>query len=139
MANYDEQLAELKVGLADLADMQKALFMEIGELAIPDLRGKAKYSEQVEKLDDIKAKIEELNERETTLLAEKAAYEKAERERLAKVTCFKCGKVNPDDAKFCEGCGGKLGELPREYCKKCGTINHPNLKFCGECGNKLDD
>ncbi len=47
--------------------------------------------------------------------------------------CTKCGTENPDGAKFCNECGGKLEIV----CPKCGTSNSPGSKFCNECGHNL--
>jgi len=42
--------------------------------------------------------------------------------------CLKCLHENPDDAKFCNGCGQKLESV----CVKCGKANPPGSKFCNE-------
>jgi class 3 adenylate cyclase/tetratricopeptide (TPR) repeat protein/ribosomal protein L40E len=47
--------------------------------------------------------------------------------------CPKCGTENPNVAKFCNECGGKL-EL---VCNECGTTNPPGSKFCNACGQDL--
>jgi ribosomal protein L40E len=47
--------------------------------------------------------------------------------------CPKCGTENPDGAKFCNECAGKL-EL---VCPQCGTSNIPGSKFCNECAHDL--
>jgi class 3 adenylate cyclase len=45
--------------------------------------------------------------------------------------CPKCRKDNPEGAKFCNECGGRL-ELA---CPNCQKVNSPGSKFCGECGH----
>ena len=47
--------------------------------------------------------------------------------------CSKCDFENPDQAKFCGGCGDKLEIL----CPQCNYINPLNHKFCNECGQVL--
>jgi class 3 adenylate cyclase/tetratricopeptide (TPR) repeat protein len=47
--------------------------------------------------------------------------------------CSSCGFENPDDAQFCEDCGGRL-ELA---CPSCGTSVRPGQKFCRSCGTRL--
>ena len=47
--------------------------------------------------------------------------------------CSKCDFENPDQAKFCGGCGDKLEIL----CPQCNYINPLNHKFCSECGQVL--
>jgi class 3 adenylate cyclase/tetratricopeptide (TPR) repeat protein len=47
--------------------------------------------------------------------------------------CPKCSTDNPDQAKFCNECGGKLEVV----CPQCGTSNSPGSKFCNECGRDL--
>ena len=48
--------------------------------------------------------------------------------------CSKCQFENPEDAKFCNECGGTL----QIACPKCGKVNPPGSKFCNECGHKLE-
>ena len=47
--------------------------------------------------------------------------------------CPKCQHANPDSAKFCGSCGGKLSLI----CPKCGFENTPGNRFCNECGHNL--
>jgi class 3 adenylate cyclase len=47
--------------------------------------------------------------------------------------CPKCQAENPEDARFCNGCGHKL-EL---FCPECGKVNPPGSRFCNGCGHKL--
>jgi class 3 adenylate cyclase/tetratricopeptide (TPR) repeat protein len=47
--------------------------------------------------------------------------------------CQKCQHENPDDARFCNGCGKKL-----EFaCPECGKVNPPGSSFCNACGHNL--
>jgi len=47
--------------------------------------------------------------------------------------CPKCQFENPDDNRFCEGCGAPLDKT----CPSCGHANRPNARFCGDCGIEL--
>ena len=47
--------------------------------------------------------------------------------------CPKCQFENPDDNRFCEGCGAPLDKT----CPSCGHANRPNARFCGGCGIEL--
>ncbi|MDY7030560.1 MAG: adenylate/guanylate cyclase domain-containing protein, partial [Thermodesulfobacteriota bacterium] len=47
--------------------------------------------------------------------------------------CPKCEHVNPEDARFCNGCGNKL-ELA---CPECGKGNPTGSRFCNGCGHNL--
>ena len=47
--------------------------------------------------------------------------------------CPKCQHKNPEDARFCNGCGQKL-ELA---CPECGKANPPGSRFCNGCGQSL--
>ncbi len=47
--------------------------------------------------------------------------------------CPQCQAENPDKAKFCQECGGKLSAR----CSQCGAELPPNVKFCSECGAKV--
>ena len=142
MADLDlikEQLAAINDERAALEEKRREALAEFGELALPALRENAEFAAPVEKIDGIEAEAGLLDEKEASLLAEQEQLEQEERERIAKLTCFSCKAVSPDGAKFCENCGAKLGEPPREYCMDCGTMNPPEMKFCGGCGRKLDE
>jgi membrane protease subunit (stomatin/prohibitin family) len=47
--------------------------------------------------------------------------------------CPKCGVATPVGAKFCGGCGEKLGSSEGK-CVKCGAALAAGAKFCGDCG-----
>jgi len=47
--------------------------------------------------------------------------------------CPKCQSENPESAKFCVECGGKLEII----CPKCDFSNSASFKFCAECGHSL--
>ena len=47
--------------------------------------------------------------------------------------CPQCQCDNPDEAKFCNTCGGKLGRV----CVSCGQANPPDSRFCNHCGSPL--
>jgi len=47
--------------------------------------------------------------------------------------CPQCQHENPDSAKFCGSCGGKLTLI----CPQCGFENTPGNRFCNECGHDL--
>ena len=139
MVDFNAQIKAVTDEIAALEDARIKALIELGEQALPELKSKVDYFEPVSRIEEAIAKIEDLKERKKTLEAEKAKFEREEKERAIMRSCTRCGRINPDGAKFCEGCGAQIGVLPREYCKVCTTMNPPTLKFCGECGNKLDD
>ena len=47
--------------------------------------------------------------------------------------CPRCQFENPDDNRFCGGCGAPLDKT----CSSCGHANPPNSRFCGDCGSEL--
>ena len=49
--------------------------------------------------------------------------------------CQACNTENPDQAKFCMGCGDALQNL----CAECGTELPADAKFCFSCGAKVGD
>lgn len=49
--------------------------------------------------------------------------------------CTKCGFSNPDEARFCSGCGLEAGEIE---CPGCNTKNSPGSRFCNACGQALE-
>ena len=59
-------------------------------------------------------------------------------------TCFGCGRENPDDAIYCNGCGRELSPKPRSsadgkqiVCSYCGSLNPPYAAFCSNCAKDL--
>jgi class 3 adenylate cyclase/tetratricopeptide (TPR) repeat protein len=49
------------------------------------------------------------------------------------MVCPACSTENPEDAKFCNGCGVPLARV----CASCGKSNAPGARFCSECGAAL--
>lgn len=53
--------------------------------------------------------------------------------------CLKCGMENPDNNKYCVGCGELLEEAEEKcFCTKCGAENTKNSKYCVTCGQSLN-
>jgi class 3 adenylate cyclase/tetratricopeptide (TPR) repeat protein len=50
-----------------------------------------------------------------------------------KMQCPKCQFENPEESKFCGGCGKKLDLT----CPECGATNPTENKFCNKCGCNL--
>ena len=130
-------LKELKTKLDEVAGQIGALelsereaYAELGRRLYPELA----EDEQADLVLRIKTADEEL----AGLRKEQTAIETEYSQRVAAATCFYCKTVNAEGAAFCEECGKKLGEKPKEYCEACGMMNRPGQKFCGECGKKLE-
>ncbi len=49
--------------------------------------------------------------------------------------CPACNCTNPDENRFCGGCGQPLPLL----CPRCGAQSPPGFRFCGQCGAALGD
>ena len=49
--------------------------------------------------------------------------------------CQTCGRDNPDDARFCGGCGTRLAA--EVVCDHCGTANAADASFCIQCGARV--
>jgi len=47
--------------------------------------------------------------------------------------CPSCNRDNPNDAKFCVGCGSPFAGR----CAKCGAENPSDASFCKQCGTRL--
>ncbi|MCL7452606.1 MAG: AAA family ATPase, partial [Anaerolineae bacterium] len=48
--------------------------------------------------------------------------------------CSRCGRENPDQARFCLHCGARLAAA----CRQCGALVSPLARFCSECGAGVD-
>ena len=139
LAAAASEMAAVARMIEALEERRRAVFAEIGEKALPELRDMPAYAELAAQADAIAGEISAGRQREADLLEEKERHEREEKERIAKLTCFACKTVNVDGSKFCESCGARLGVPPRELCGACGTMNRLGMKFCGECGNKLGE
>ncbi|MCL1794345.1 MAG: zinc ribbon domain-containing protein [Oscillospiraceae bacterium] len=131
-------LEELKISIdramqsiAEQCESLQSVYAELGRELYPALAD-GEYPQLAEKIKTAEANLNALKN-------EQSAMENEYRRLVESVTCFYCRHINADDAVFCEECGKRLGEKPREYCETCGTINNPGQKFCGECGAKLKD
>lgn len=139
IVRIDEMLAAIAGEIESYQMQRLTVFAEIGERLLPELGDRPEFSELVNLSESTAERIETLKRQAAGMLEDKERLEKEEREKLAARTCYICGTVNEEGAKFCESCGSKLGEPPREYCKACGTMNPAGMKFCGECGAKLEE
>src|SRR5881296_1546682 len=50
------------------------------------------------------------------------------------MTCPRCQRENPPQAKFCNACGARLAAI----CPNCSHQNSPGSHFCNECGQPLE-
>jgi len=117
--------------ISKLEQSESQLYTDLGRKVLPDLPDDA-YPELVAEIKLI----------ENNLIGrryEQNSLEKQYQQIIIAATCFYCKAVNADGSAFCEECGKRLGEKPKEYCEACGTMNHPGQKFCGECGTKLPE
>ena len=46
--------------------------------------------------------------------------------------CPGCQQENPENSKFCAGCGYNLKKT--KTCPECNTENNPLVRFCNNCG-----
>lgn len=54
--------------------------------------------------------------------------------------CTSCGVENPDDSRFCMGCGNAIAagkESPGRKCPGCGAEAPAESKFCVGCGKPM--
>lgn len=56
--------------------------------------------------------------------------------------CPRCHALNPDEARFCESCGGALATAAAaantKACLSCGQANEAAAAFCGHCGARME-
>lgn len=50
------------------------------------------------------------------------------------MSCSKCGFSNPEQARFCGGCGLAVATIECQYCH---AENGPGSRFCSACGQSL--
>lgn len=47
--------------------------------------------------------------------------------------CSQCGRRNPRNAQFCNGCGSQLLQM----CSNCMRLNPTDASFCNKCGSEF--
>lgn len=52
------------------------------------------------------------------------------------ITCSRCGKAMPSEAKFCPDCGLKV-EVSHKTCSNCGNSTSGSARFCPSCGTPV--
>ncbi|MDR0490422.1 MAG: zinc ribbon domain-containing protein [Oscillospiraceae bacterium] len=123
---------EITQQVSEFERTELKLYAELGKKLLPELEESSEHAPLVTKLKVIGDRI-------ASLRSECANLEEEYKKSIAERTCYACSFVSPEGARFCEECGAKLGEPPKEYCKACSTMNRPGQKFCGECGAKLEE
>jgi len=59
---------------------------------------------------------------------------------LSLISCRYCGHANPEDAKYCGACGGRLHLPPHlTSCLRCGTVNPVKATACNWCSSPLPE
>ena len=124
-------LEEIAGQIVSFKKSETQLYAKLGKNVLPELE-EGKFSELV-------AEIKEITDKLIFLKNEQASLESEYQKRVIEATCFYCESVNSEGSVFCEECGKKLGEKPKEYCETCGKMNSPGQKFCGECGTRLPE
>jgi hypothetical protein len=51
--------------------------------------------------------------------------------------CPRCSLENSAAARFCKGCGSKLGASSSRLCAGCGAPNKASASFCTSCGTRF--
>lgn len=53
---------------------------------------------------------------------------------VLKGTCDQCGRIRPEDSKYCDRCGKPFAK----ECPDCGQTVDIKADYCGNCGKKLN-
>lgn len=51
--------------------------------------------------------------------------------------CNHCGSSLPDNANFCNKCGGKIRSIEEQICPNCKAKLLPESVFCNKCGTRF--
>jgi len=127
----ETQLIKASSDLADFKRQEAELFAEIGRKAFEE---NPDAWPQADKLKLIQSNILDA---ESKINAAKQAQEEADNAKAAAdaaTLCPSCKTRNPEDVKFCQECGTKLGPAEKQFCTSCGATIPPGTRFCGVCG-----
>lgn len=131
------KIFQAEAGISDLETREKDIYVQIAKKAYPSLSQLPEYRELVENLTLTQKQLAAARLELQKAQDEKAATEQKEQDDLLKRTCSNCDTVNPEDVKFCQECGTKLGGKVNLRCAQCGIDYPVGTRFCGECGNSL--
>lgn len=120
--------------ISDLKKQETELYAQIGRQVLA--KGDVQFPELESKLRLVHENMSVAQEKLKNAQTEKDAREAAKRAEDEKLTCPQCGSRNPDDTKFCQECGAKLGAMK---CRGCGVELAPGTRFCGECGTRVEE
>jgi hypothetical protein len=127
------QVLNAQTELADLQRQETELLVEIGKAAYaanPSACPQdAKLRLIAQNMAAASAALGQASEAQREADAARAAQEAA-------ATRAECGHKNPDDVRYCQDCGRKLGETQARMCAECGAQLAPGARFCGGCGAK---
>jgi len=116
--------------LSDLRRQESELLVEIGRQAYeqnPSVWPQdAKLQLIHQNMAAAEAQMQQAQQAQEQARAEQAAAE-------AVGACPNCGYRNPENIKFCQECGTKLGD---SFCTSCGAKLSAGVAFCGECGTR---
>ncbi len=114
--------------LGDLQKQEAEILTEIGRQAFAQNPGAWPQADKLRLIQSNIAEAQGTLDEAKRIQAEADAAKAADD---ANGLCPSCGHKNPEGVKFCQECGGKLGE---SFCKNCGAKLQPGTRFCGECG-----
>jgi len=117
----------------DLKKQETELYAEIGRQALA--RGMGQFPELESRLRLVQENLAAAEAKLNAAKQEKEAKEAAQRVQDVLRTCPACGYRNPEDSRFCQECGHKLGAT---RCHQCGAELAPGTRFCGTCGAKQE-
>lgn len=110
--------------------------------------GKCFYEKNTD--SNIKAEYQEAFEQIERLLEEKVNMEVKILARQGKRKCSNCSNILVLESKFCNMCGERLKEIPKDFissspastvvskCSGCGEVLDKDAIFCSNCGKKCD-
>lgn len=124
--------------LNELKQRELELYAEIGKRVIKEVSTLPEFAEIIDELHSNREKQQKIADKLRQAEEEKKEKELREEEQRASLTCPNCDTINPENFKFCQECGTKLGIALKSLCPQCGTKNPPQTRFCGECGCKLN-
>ncbi len=122
----------------DLKKQEAEIYAQIGRKAV-SMHGIDSFGELSDKLKLIQSNLRSAEEKLSDMQSQKEERERAEAEKKNASTCSACGHENPENTKFCQECGTKLGGSGKAFCVSCGAELVSGTRFCGECGARQGD
>ena len=135
MPQDDPDVALMVAGseVSVLEKQETELYAQIGKQALA--QGHVRFPELEQKLSLVRKNLSAAQAKLQSAQADKEKKDATRRAEEEARRCPDCNNMNPENVRFCQECGTKLGV---QKCGQCGATLSPGTRFCGACGARQE-